>query len=183
LPSYSFDFVVHDNEGSGVAYLKRSGGEARDNVSSENGYYGVLIADQADPALTGNTFQNNDDSGMVYLDDAGGTAEDNLVTENGSDGIYVGGQAAPVLKRNKSLDNDDTGIAYFGNATGIVQDNRFAGNATHGVYVADNATPTLGRSTVSAILMIFWRASCRGWITRCRLKRSLLTTNLYTKRH
>ncbi|MEM7772389.1 MAG: DUF1565 domain-containing protein [Cyanobacteria bacterium P01_A01_bin.37] len=112
------DNVFFQNDGNGIALVRRASGEIQDNEFRNTGF-GIAVGDDADPLI-----------------------EDNLIREN-VDGIIVSNRARPILRRNVIQQNVRDGVVAIADAQpdlGISNDdpgeNIITNNGRHDVYNA-----------------------------------------------
>jgi len=133
--------------GSGLRLLGQTHGTVMECQFIGNGLHGILVEEQAQPTLEGNTCRENKDTGIAYFGSAAGVARQNTCSGNEKNGIYVDQQAQPTLEGNTCRENKASGIGYFGSAAGVARQNTCAGNESHGIYVGGQAQPTLEGNT------------------------------------
>lgn len=141
-----FTGAVHTpgrGERAGLRLQGDTSGMVQDCMIDGNDSTGIMIINQAQPTLEGNTITDNTEVGIAYFDDAGGVARQNKCSANGWNGIGVNEQARPTLERNVCANNGRSGIAYFGSAGGVARANESSGNGGSGIYVSGEAQPAL----------------------------------------
>lgn len=101
---------------AGLRFTGASRGTVADCEASGNDNTGILVEQQAQPELRGNTCSDNAVVGIGYMDLGRGMASENECSGNRI-GIAVAVEAKPTLERNTCQDND-YGIAYVENGGG-----------------------------------------------------------------
>jgi parallel beta-helix repeat protein len=86
--------------GCGLVISGRSKGYVKHCQAVHNEGHGILVSEQAQPTLQGNTCQKNEGCGIAYFGFASGVARNNSCCGNKMYGIYVADQAKPTLEGN-----------------------------------------------------------------------------------
>jgi parallel beta-helix repeat protein len=142
-------------------------GEVRDCAVEANDAYGILLTDQAQMAVEGNSFTENERVGLVYEGSAGGTASGNDSSLNKGHGIVVAHQAQPTLEDNRCAGNERSGIAYFDEAGGAARNNNCTMNWETGIFVGGQSQPTVeGNACANNIEAGIWYAGTAEGVAR-----------------
>lgn len=129
--------------GAGLELKGRVRGSVLRCQAHGNGY-GIVVGEEAEPLLEGNTCRQNKIAGIAYFANAAGIARRNLITNNlDSYGFYVIERSHPLLEENLCRENKWTGIAYFDQAAGVARANTCIGNGMSGFIVGQEARPEL----------------------------------------
>lgn len=126
--------------GRGLSLRNRTRGLVANCESVQNDGYGILVVDQAQPTLEGNSCQENKQSGIGYSGSAAGTARQNTCSANEWHGIRVQDQAHPTLEANTCQANQASGIVIFDQAQPTLEANTCQENGQFGIaYLGDVA--------------------------------------------
>jgi parallel beta-helix repeat protein len=139
-----FTGAVYTEEAGDLAGLWLQGnttGTVQECEAVENDSFGILVDDQAEPTLEGNSCTDNELFGIAYSGEAGGAARHNTCLGS-QGGIGVAGHAEPTLEKNVCTDNELGGILYGDHSSGVACQNECSGNGI-GIIVNDRAQPTL----------------------------------------
>ncbi len=127
------------NKASGLAV----GGEPsefmlRDNVSSENDYYGIFVDTGARPTLQGNTCRGNKHAGIFATHiDTNPKIIGNECTENAMSGIYLYQGASGTITKNNCMKNKQGGISVGGlDSSAEISENSCRENLMAGISVS-----------------------------------------------
>ncbi len=133
--------------GSGLYLFGTGNGEIRDSEFSGNELHGLLLMENAQPLLAGNSATGNGDSGFAYFDQAAGNAQGNMVSKNAQYGVYLDGETKPTLDGNTITGNGASGIGYWGRSSGVARNNQCTQNGQNGIYLNEEAAPILEGNT------------------------------------
>lgn len=152
---------------SGLRLQGSATGEVQSCAVEANDAYGILLMDQAQMTLEGNSFTQNERVGLVYEGSAGGVASGNDSSLNKGHGIVVAHQAQPTLEDNKCAGNERSGIAYFDEAGGVARNNNSTMNWETGIFVGGQSQPALeGNACANNIEAGIWYAGTAGGVAR-----------------
>jgi len=112
------------------------------DISSQHGS-GIVIRNNADPAVRGCRIHDNKQCGVFVWEQGRGTFEDNDISANTFDGVRVRSGGDPAVRAYRIHDNKQCGVFVWQQGQGTFEDNDISANTLSGVVVRSGGDPAV----------------------------------------